>query len=119
MSLSAAQCGCSPVPGSGLTDERSVPNRQVPTAALVGLGSGLGGGYSGRLELHIEIDREDDGRWLAEIIDVPGVMAYGPTREAAILAVKALALRVFADKLERGELGEDYEGLAFVLQSTR
>ena len=50
--------------------------------------------------MKIEIDREDDGRWLTEIPDLPGVMAYGHTQEEALAKVKALALRVMADRLE-------------------
>jgi predicted RNase H-like HicB family nuclease len=53
--------------------------------------------------MNIEIDREADGRWIAEIPDLPGVMSYGQTREEAIAKTKALALRVLADRLEHGE----------------
>jgi len=53
--------------------------------------------------MRIEVDREDDGRWLAEIPELPGVMVYGPARDAAISKAKALALRVLADRLEHGE----------------
>jgi len=53
--------------------------------------------------LLIEIEKEKDGRWIAEVPDLPGVMAYGPSREDAISRVKALALRVLADRLENGE----------------
>jgi predicted RNase H-like HicB family nuclease len=48
----------------------------------------------------IETDREEDGRWIAEIPELPGVLAYGASREYAIRSVEALALRVLADKLE-------------------
>lgn len=48
----------------------------------------------------IEIDREQDGRWIAEIPQLPGVMAYGKTQSEAERKVKALALRVIADKIE-------------------
>ena len=48
----------------------------------------------------IETEREDDGRWLAEIPDLPGVMSYGQTREEAVAKTKALALRVLADRRE-------------------
>jgi len=48
----------------------------------------------------IETDREEDGRWIAEIPELPGVLAYGANREDAIRSVEALALRVLADKLE-------------------
>jgi predicted RNase H-like HicB family nuclease len=53
--------------------------------------------------MQIEIEREDDGRWLAEIPDLPGVMVYGQTQVEAVSKVKALALRVLADRLEHGE----------------
>jgi predicted RNase H-like HicB family nuclease len=55
------------------------------------------------VNLQIEVEREDDGCWLAEIPELPGVMAYGQTREEAISRVKALALRVITDRLEHGE----------------
>jgi predicted RNase H-like HicB family nuclease len=53
--------------------------------------------------LKIELERESDGRWIAEVPALPGTMAYGATREAAVAAVEALALRVLADRLEHGE----------------
>jgi predicted RNase H-like HicB family nuclease len=53
--------------------------------------------------LTIEIDREEDGRWIAGVPDLPGVMAYGGTREEAVSRVEALALRVLADRVEHGE----------------
>ena len=52
------------------------------------------------MKFRIEIDREDDGRWIAEILELPGVMAYGKTRQEAIAKVEALALRVVADQTE-------------------
>jgi predicted RNase H-like HicB family nuclease len=51
----------------------------------------------------IEVEREDDGRWLTEIPVLPGVLAYGQTREEAIARAQVLALRVLADRLEHGE----------------
>jgi predicted RNase H-like HicB family nuclease len=51
----------------------------------------------------VEIEREDDGRWLAEVVELPGVLAYGDTQEAAVAKVQALALRVLAERLEHGE----------------
>lgn len=51
----------------------------------------------------VEIEREDDGRWIAEVVALPGVMAYGSTREEALAKVEVLALRVLADRLEHGE----------------
>jgi predicted RNase H-like HicB family nuclease len=53
--------------------------------------------------MRVEIEQEEDGRWLTEIPDLPGVMAYGATREEALARAKALALRVLADRLEHGE----------------
>jgi len=53
--------------------------------------------------MKIEIEKEDDGRWIAEIPELPGVMAYGKSRDEAISKVEALALRVLADRLEHGE----------------
>jgi predicted RNase H-like HicB family nuclease len=53
--------------------------------------------------VRIEFEREEDGRWIAEVMDLPGVMAYGPTRDQALAAVQALALRVIADRIEHGE----------------
>ncbi len=53
--------------------------------------------------MRIEIEKEDDGRWIVEVPDLPGVMAYGHTQEEAISKAEALALRVLADRLEHGE----------------
>ncbi len=55
------------------------------------------------MNLTIEIEQEVDGRWLAEISEIPGIMTYGKTREQAIIMVKSLVLRVLADRLEHGE----------------
>jgi len=51
----------------------------------------------------VEVDREDDGRWIAEVPEIPGALTYGQSRKEAIARVKALALRVLADRLEHGE----------------
>ena len=53
--------------------------------------------------LRIESEREEDGRWIAEVPALPGVLAYGATKTEAGAKVKALALRVIADRLENGE----------------
>jgi|GEM_PF-1873764 len=50
--------------------------------------------------MRIEIEREEDGRWIAEIPELPGVMVYGETRKQAIAKAEALALPVLADRLE-------------------
>ncbi len=59
--------------------------------------------YPSEVRMRIEIEQEQDGRWLTEIPELPGVMVYGATREEAVARVKALALRVLADRLEHGE----------------
>jgi predicted RNase H-like HicB family nuclease len=51
----------------------------------------------------IELDREEDGRWIAEIRGLPGVMVYGKTKDEAVRKVYALALRVLADQMEAGD----------------
>ena len=55
------------------------------------------------MNLAIELEQEDDGRWIAEIEELNGVLVYGKTRDDAITKVKTLALRVIADRLENGE----------------
>ena len=61
----------------------------------------------------VEVEREEDGRWIAEVPALPGVMVYGSTREAAMAKVEALALRVLADKLEHGEAVPEVTRLFF------
>ena len=60
----------------------------------------------------IEFEQEDDGRWLAEVVSLPGVMAYGLTRSEAESKVQALALRVTADRLEQERATTDHVGFA-------
>jgi len=61
--------------------------------------------------LAVEIEREEDGRWIAGVVGLPGVMAYGETRAEALARVEALALRVLADRLEHGEAVPELSGL--------
>ena len=51
----------------------------------------------------IDTEQEEDGRWIAEVMEIPGAMVYGATTEEAIAKVQALALRVLAERLEYGE----------------
>jgi predicted RNase H-like HicB family nuclease len=51
----------------------------------------------------IEVEQEADGRWIAEVSDLPGVMTYGNSRDEAIRKAQALSLRVLAERLEHGE----------------
>jgi predicted RNase H-like HicB family nuclease len=62
-------------------------------------------------KLVIELEREDDGRWIAEVPSLPGVMVCGQTREEAMARVEVLALRVLADRLEHGESVPELSGL--------
>ena len=57
----------------------------------------------GCLAMVIEVEQEDDGRWIAEVVELSGVLAYGQTRQDAITRVQALALRVLVDRLDHGE----------------
>ena len=69
------------------------------------------------MRLVVELDRETDGRWVAEVVDLPGVLVYGATREAALAAAQALALRVVADRLEHGEAPAVPLDLSFVVNA--
>jgi predicted RNase H-like HicB family nuclease len=51
----------------------------------------------------VEVEQEVDGRWIAEVPELPGVMTYGPSREEAVRKAQALSLRVLAERLEHGE----------------
>ena len=55
------------------------------------------------MKLSIECEREEDGRWIAEIVQIPGAMAYGQTRDEAIARAEIVALRTLADPIEHGE----------------
>jgi predicted RNase H-like HicB family nuclease len=61
----------------------------------------------------IEYEREDDGRWLAEVIELPGVLAYGQTSDEAIAKAQALALRLLADRLENGDSAPEFVTISF------
>lgn len=65
------------------------------------------------ITLKIEVEQEEDGRWLAEVLELPGVLAYGQSQEAAVSKVQALALRVVAERLEHGEAGPQLLSLSF------
>ena len=65
------------------------------------------------MTFRVEFEREDDGRWIAEVADLPGVLAYGGTRDEAQARVQALALRVVAERLEHGEAGPALLDISF------
>jgi predicted RNase H-like HicB family nuclease len=55
------------------------------------------------MHLTLELEREEDGRWVGVVLELPGVMAYGGTEQEALMNAQALALRVVADRIEHGE----------------
>ena len=61
----------------------------------------------------VEVEQEEDGRWLAEGLELPGVLAYGQSQDAAVSKVQALALRVVAERLEHGEAGPQLLSISF------
>ena len=61
----------------------------------------------------VEVEQEEDGRWLAEVLELPGVLAYGQSQEEAVSKVQALALRVVAERLEHGEAGPQLLSISF------
>ena len=61
----------------------------------------------------VELDREEDGRWLAEVPALSGVMCYGQDRDEAVAKVQALALRVIAERLEHGEAPAEFLNVTF------
>ncbi len=61
----------------------------------------------------VQIEQETDGRWIAEVVELPGTMAYGATAGEAKAKVQALALRVVAERLEHGEAGSDLVDISF------
>jgi len=63
--------------------------------------------------LTIEVERETDGRWIAEVLELPGVLAYGSSQAHVLAQVQALALRVVADRLENGEATPELLDISF------
>ncbi len=63
----------------------------------------------------IELEREADGRWIAEVVELPGVLAYGASQDDTIARVQALARRVVADRLENEEAGREYLNISFAV----
>lgn len=63
------------------------------------------------MNLRIETEQEEDGRWIAEVPAIPGALVYGNTREEAVARVKALVLRIVADRVENMEPVPEVEEL--------
>ena len=61
----------------------------------------------------LEYEQEEDGRWLAEVLELPGVLGYGQTSDEALAKAQALALRVLADRLEHGEGAPELLNISF------
>jgi len=71
--------------------------------------------YDGRVNLTIDLDREEDGRWIAEALELPGVMCYGQSRDEAISNTERLAIEVIADRIANGELPSSALGVSFTI----
>ena len=65
------------------------------------------------MRFKVEIEQESDGRWIAEVLELPGVMTYGASADEVMAKVQALALRVVAERLEHGEAGPDLLSISF------
>ena len=65
------------------------------------------------LTFTIETEQEEDGRWIAEVMEIPGALVYGSTTADAIAKAQALALRVLAERLEHGEAAPEFVSLSF------
>jgi predicted RNase H-like HicB family nuclease len=65
------------------------------------------------VKLTIELDREDDGRWIAEVLELPGVMGYRQTRDEAISKAERLAIEVIADRMAHGEMASSSLAVSF------
>lgn len=69
------------------------------------------------MTLNVAFDREEDGRWIAEIAALPGCLVYAPSRDEALKMVEALALRVLADRPEHGEALPEDVSVSFVVSA--
>jgi predicted RNase H-like HicB family nuclease len=106
---------------SNFTLQRAMGSRCSPLAAernvrwlsLRSFSSAAEGRKIRDMNFRVEIEQEEDGRWIAEVVDLPGVLAYGSTSKEAQAKVQALALRVVADRLEHGEAGPDLVSISF------
>ena len=69
--------------------------------------------YDEGVNLTIELDREEDGRWIADVLELPGVMCYGQTRDESICNAERLSIEVIADRIAHGELPSSALGVSF------
>ena len=71
--------------------------------------------YYKKVKLTIDLDREEDGRWIAEALELPGVMCYGQTRDEAISNTERLAIEVIADRIAHRELPSSSLNVSFTV----
>ena len=88
-------------------------SRPPPAAVSIALLDGQPEWYIALVTFTIEIEREDDGRWLAEVPALPGVLAYGQDPDESVARVQALALRVIAERLEHRETPAEFLNVSF------
>jgi len=88
-----------------------MPGEGVPAGTRVD--GCLVGWYITRVIFTIELEREEDGRWIAEVAALPGVLCYGRDRDEAVAGVQALALRVIAERLEKREAPAEFLNVTF------
>ncbi len=88
-------------------------NRIIRHVGFIWLLDSWPGCYSTNVTLSIELEQEDDGRWLAEVPSLAGVMCYGADRDEAVARVQALALRVIAERLEHREAPAEFVNVTF------
>ena len=69
------------------------------------------------MKLTIDLEREEDGRWIAEALELPGVMCYGQSRDEAILKAESMAIEVIADRIAHGEFSADAWSVSFTIQN--
>ncbi len=71
--------------------------------------------YHGMVNLTVDLDREEDDRWIAEVLELPGVICYGKTRDEAICNAERLAIKVIADRIAHGLLPSSALGVSFTI----
>ena len=99
--------------GGGIATRSRTRDRHPPSLQVGALVRPRPGCYLTEVILTIELEREDDGRWVAEIPALSGVMCYGADRDEALTRVQALALRVIADRLDHREAPAEFLNVAF------
>lgn len=92
---------------------KEFPSRRKKLIAAI---KGATASRSGQMSFIVELEREEDGRWIAEVVDIPGALAYGQSQQEALARVQAVALRVIAEKLDQGEIQGGLVSVSFVAQ---